>query len=670
MRNVDDLRDAAVATLLEASRRGLLDTGAPAAKEFSEQASRLPCPLPPPSEADHEARMPLHEVCEVLLGGFHDDPPRNAEQIDELVEGLAAVLNNRSMQPPSPCATDATSGISLLWALSIGIERFPTEATCDFFERAVDLLVHHASIDQRVPVDMRLPCISSTPSHTALMQASAARCPSAVRKLLSLGADPRLRDERGATALIHVCMADSGTASNAAAEIASLLIDAGALIDAQDLAGQSALMHACSSAHAELISCLLTAGARVDLRAATGRSAIAFLAAARWGGEREATVHQEFENKLMIALPAPLRAHADNELRTMRFFDMLERVLAPVNNKLAGAYGGMDGKRKGEQEDAVLRTLFKHIEMDPSVLDMGRDGSLPGKVAVPLGNFLEELHDKAVGMLPAALTTTFLSQPSDDELALITQHSRDAIAAAEKAATAAHAKTGGVRTIAYHHATLCSEAMMHYRHRGRMARRMIDGLDLVVRPIRRGISHAVPSREALVALRKLGPIVECGAGSGYWSRQLLDRGVDAIAFDIEPPTGAWNNDFAGRSFCRVERADCATLFTNKPDLATRALLLVWPNSNYSQTDVDAAVEPPWDARCLSSYIKAGGRVVAYAGEREEEIEHIPGMPMDAGISASSEFQALLRSKFRLSSVIPIRQLPYTLDDLSIWERKA
>jgi hypothetical protein len=44
--------------------------------------------------------------------------------------------------------------------------------------------------------------------------------------------------------------------------------------------------------------------------------------------------------------------------------------------------------------------------------------------------------------------------------------------------------------------------------------------------------------------------------------------------------------------------------------------------------------------------------------------------MDSGISASGQFQALLRSSFRLSSVVGVKQLPFGVDDLSIWEGKG
>lgn len=47
----------------------------------------------------------------------------------------------------------------------------------------------------------------------------------------------------------------------------------------------------------------------------------------------------------------------------------------------------------------------------------------------------------------------------------------------------------------------------------------------------------IPTDAALdeVAVRSTGGVVELGAGVGYWAHHLSERGVDVIAYDIEPP---------------------------------------------------------------------------------------------------------------------------------------
>lgn len=44
-------------------------------------------------------------------------------------------------------------------------------------------------------------------------------------------------------------------------------------------------------------------------------------------------------------------------------------------------------------------------------------------------------------------------------------------------------------------------------------------------------AFSIPTEEALAAIGKRGPVVEMGAGTGYWSRCLRDRGVDVMAYD-------------------------------------------------------------------------------------------------------------------------------------------
>lgn len=48
-------------------------------------------------------------------------------------------------------------------------------------------------------------------------------------------------------------------------------------------------------------------------------------------------------------------------------------------------------------------------------------------------------------------------------------------------------------------------------------------------------SYAIPDLTALNILAEHGPILEIGAGTGYWAYLLRQRGVDVAAFDINPP---------------------------------------------------------------------------------------------------------------------------------------
>ena len=76
-------------------------------------------------------------------------------------------------------------------------------------------------------------------------------------------------------------------------------------------------------------------------------------------------------------------------------------------------------------------------------------------------------------------------------------------------------------------------------------RRLNGGLDvydaLEEYDLERRYAYAVPNNQALAALLELGPLVEIGAGGGYWARLLIDRGGDVTAYDQVPLDRAWTN---------------------------------------------------------------------------------------------------------------------------------
>lgn len=49
------------------------------------------------------------------------------------------------------------------------------------------------------------------------------------------------------------------------------------------------------------------------------------------------------------------------------------------------------------------------------------------------------------------------------------------------------------------------------------------------------MSFAAPNEEALELLAARAPLVEIGAGTGYWARCLAERGAHITAYDSNPP---------------------------------------------------------------------------------------------------------------------------------------
>jgi protein-L-isoaspartate O-methyltransferase len=61
-------------------------------------------------------------------------------------------------------------------------------------------------------------------------------------------------------------------------------------------------------------------------------------------------------------------------------------------------------------------------------------------------------------------------------------------------------------------------------------------------------AYAPPNTAALEALLARSPLLELGAGTGYWARLLRGAGADVLALDIAPPgpAAAAANTYHGR----------------------------------------------------------------------------------------------------------------------------
>lgn len=146
---------------------------------------------------------------------------------------------------------------------------------------------------------------------------------------------------------------------------------------------------------------------------------------------------------------------------------------------------------------------------------------------------------------------------------------------------------------------------------------------------------AIPSHGALDLLAGHAPLVEMGAGGGYWAKLLRDRGVDVVAYDLAPAGNTW-----------VDRAGWTHVETGGPEALVhhddRALFLCWPPMNTMAAD------------CLAHY---HGDTVIYVGEPE------------GGCTASDDFFAALERDYRLAHTLPIPHWPSVHDALEVWSRR-
>jgi hypothetical protein len=157
----------------------------------------------------------------------------------------------------------------------------------------------------------------------------------------------------------------------------------------------------------------------------------------------------------------------------------------------------------------------------------------------------------------------------------------------------------------------------------------------------RRYAFAVPTDAALTALARYAPIVELGAGTGYWTFLLRERGVDCVAYDLAPPALRANpNRFRPLTWTQVEQGDVDALAAH----ADRALFLCWPS-----------YRDPFASRALAAYT---GTTLLYIGEP-------PG-----GRTADEAFFAELSRDWLPVEQVPLPNWPGTRDALTVYRRRA
>lgn len=118
-------------------------------------------------------------------------------------------------------------------------------------------------------------------------------------------------------------------------------------------------------------------------------------------------------------------------------------------------------------------------------------------------------------------------------------------------------------------------------------------------------SFTIPYYDILKKVASCSPIVEIGAGSGYWARCLSEMGADVIAYDSFPPgeQNPWEwyggNPWFDDSWYPILGGD-ESAAGHHPE---RTLFLAWPLP-MSQMAYNA----------LTGYKNAGGRAVIYIGD--------------------------------------------------------
>ena len=163
------------------------------------------------------------------------------------------------------------------------------------------------------------------------------------------------------------------------------------------------------------------------------------------------------------------------------------------------------------------------------------------------------------------------------------------------------------------------------------------------RELASAFSWAIPTEHALAVLAKHAPLVECGAGVGYWAALLRARGVDAVAYDLVPPGGGRRNAYhrgSRRPWTEVGRASAAAAARRHGD---RALVLCWP-----PYDDDAG-----SYAALRAY---RGEIVIHIGEHDD------------GATGSVRFHRELRLNWTPIEEVDLPHWPSLRDRVRVYRR--
>ena len=149
-------------------------------------------------------------------------------------------------------------------------------------------------------------------------------------------------------------------------------------------------------------------------------------------------------------------------------------------------------------------------------------------------------------------------------------------------------------------------------------------------------SWALPTDAALEMVARYAPLVEMGAGGGYWSHLLRERGVDILAYDRERPHD--DNYFSRHQWTRIDPGTPRVL----RDHADRSLFLCWPPSRSAMA-----------TNCLKNW---RGRHLVHVGEWRIS-------------TGSPGFHDRLEAGFELVDKLSIPQWEGMYDMLTVWRRK-
>lgn len=419
---------------------------------------------------------------------------------------------------------------------------------------------------------------------TSLMRAASAPSPKAVRLLLDLGADVNATDPTGFTALLVTCTA----AKQQAREVIEMLLHKGASVAHRTKDGRSALVLCAINNNVECMEALLRHDNSLRLDLAADLDAVAYALNLD---------HQQILKLLQNAVSgSPSQLQLFEQAQRAQHLHIFTNSLVPVNNSFTGK--GFKGRK--EQMKGLAAAILKA-------------SGHKGEITESVGNPLLTVHSFLSSMIPDVLNKSWesLSDISPSELVILSiLAGGEGLVDPERHHPAVHFVSMGKCVSAYY---------------GRF-------LDSIKEPMHNCFACAIPNEEALTVITRHSPIVEVGAGSGYWAALLRARGATVVALDKEPPSEAkLNNSYFHHTFTEVEKGGPEDV-SKYPD---HTMLLVWPH------DPAESAQKPFDVECVRAF---KGTTVIHVGEWRGKTCSVTDA---SGETTSADFQAVMTEAFEV-----------------------
>jgi hypothetical protein len=155
-------------------------------------------------------------------------------------------------------------------------------------------------------------------------------------------------------------------------------------------------------------------------------------------------------------------------------------------------------------------------------------------------------------------------------------------------------------------------------------------------------SWAIPDEHAIAMLVKYSPLIEIGAGTGYWAALASAAGADVVAFDQNPPALAskrnhWHPNT--NRFFDVRRGGAAKVHEHPG----RTLFLCWP-----------PMQCPMPGQALAAYT---GDIVIFVGEMH-------------GCCENGDFTAAIERDWDLVEEVDNPQWHGIHDYMGVYRRKS